>query len=197
MTTPTDFRPLSAIDLEALTAFHLAHLGGHLTTLGRPWVRLFYAVHRVHAKAVGYAALREGKLVGIVSGALPGFSPVLAVVSAKPFHSALEGLRIAFRQPRIFLNVLRSLVGSSSSQHRAELHFLAVDGAWRGKGIGKALVRQFAEAMVSRGVSAFELAVARDNRHAIDVYLALGGTEVAEFDAGGLVFKRILFERLV
>lgn len=91
-----------------------------------------------------------------------------------------------------------ALVLMRRDSRRARLYSIAVAAAWRGRGVGRALVAAAERAAARRGATALRLEVRADNAPAIALYAARGYAQFGRIPAyyhdgaGALRFERVL-----
>ncbi|HHB91040.1 MAG TPA: GNAT family N-acetyltransferase [Anaerolineae bacterium] len=100
-------------------------------------------------------------------------------IGLRPADAAEHLARFLDRNPGLSF-VARSetgLVGTALCGHdgrRGYLHHLAVDRAWRGQGIGRALVEEILAALKAIGINKCHLFVMKENQPAIDFWQHIG-----------------------
>lgn len=167
-------RPGTRADAPAAARLHAAQIGeGFLSTLGPrfltllykrivAWPRSFLVVAEEDGEVVGQAAATED--VGALYRQFLVRDGLVAGVVAAPrllrrWRSTVETLRYG---------------SAEGDLPAAELLAVAVDSAWQGRGIGKALVLAANEELARRGVANARVVCAASNAAALGLYRSSG-----------------------
>jgi ribosomal protein S18 acetylase RimI-like enzyme len=189
--------PLDRASVEAVARLHCASLTGLLTRLGEPAARAFYSGCVGTDLAIGFVAVDQSVVRGLVLGSVHPDRLDREVLRRNPLGTLAGLARGIARHPSLLAWLVGGMRGSDEDTYdrrAAELKYLAVAADQRGGGTGRLLVEAFSKAMREAGVEAYELSVDDDNRAAIDFYEKLGFRRVGSYREFGLVRRRYRIE---
>jgi ribosomal protein S18 acetylase RimI-like enzyme len=179
---------LTLADVDDVAALHGSSLRGLLTRLGPSVTRAYYAAAATSPFATGYVARSDHGLDGFVLGSTSPGQLRRDILGRKPVR-ILAGIATGvIRRPGNLRWLLQSLGSPSSGYYDAtcaELTYLAVSPARRGRGVGRELVGRFSDAMHDAGQTRYELSVDEDNPDATRFYERLGFAKVGEYEEFG------------
>jgi len=181
--------PLTNLHVDAVANLHSKSLTGLLRDLGPGAIRAFYLGAIKSDCAIAFVVLEQGIFQGFVFGST---TPALLKqdILKNSFLAVLVSTCLGcLRRPSTLISLWSSTRGSGErgyTEQIAELTYLAVDGKHRTAGLGQQLVDRFGQALVERGVSAYELSVDADNESAIGFYHRLGFLRVGEYQEFGI-----------
>jgi ribosomal protein S18 acetylase RimI-like enzyme len=179
---------LTSADVDEVAALHAASLRGLLTRLGPAATRAYYLAAAAAPLATGYVARSDHGLEGFVLGSVAPVQLRRDVVGREPVR-IVAGVAVGLlRRPGNLRWLLKSFGSADSGYYdvtAAELTYLAVSPGRRGRGVGRALVEKFGDAMQRAGQTRFELSVDSDNSDAARFYERLGFTMVGEYQEFG------------
>lgn len=147
-------------DAAAIAAFH---------------VRQWRATYRDLAPRAAWDALDEARRLRDWTATLSAPPPAGAFLACD--GEAIAGL-VSFGAP-----------GHPVFGGRGEVKHLYVDAGWRGRGLGRRLLRRARAALAAAGFSGAGLAVVAGNHPARAFYRAAGGVEAAAFTDPGPLWK--------
>lgn len=130
----------------------------------------------------GFVALEKGEVIGFVLGT-EDMDKFLKVGLLSNFIklSLLLFLQI-LKKPTILKNIFETFFYShKESGPKAELVVIALDEAYRGRGLGKTLVVVLEKEMKKRKIKEYKLTVTKRNSKAIAFYNRLGFEKKSEF----------------
>jgi ribosomal protein S18 acetylase RimI-like enzyme len=163
-------------DAPALAELHMHTLPGDVsdfTPLGRSVVRRFYANAIARGAATVCVAEEAGALVGFVM-----ITPDISQLFARALLAGAGDLArfVLTAHPVGLARALFAKLtsGTASVPAVAELVYLGVGSAARGRGVGGALMDAAHAAFASQGIAAYELNVHCDNTAAVKLYLGRG-----------------------
>jgi ribosomal protein S18 acetylase RimI-like enzyme len=175
-------RPGTAADAPAAARLHAGQIGeGFLSSLGPRFLTLLYK--RIVAWPRAFLLLAEDD--GTVVGQAAATEDVGGLYKQFVIRDGLMGGVIAapqlLRRWRSTLETLR--YGSAEGDlPAAELLAVAVDVAWQGRGIGKALVLAANEELARRGVDNARVVCAASNAAALGLYRSSGFRPLATIE---------------
>lgn len=169
-----------------VAALHAANIDqGFLATLGIPFLSLMYQAIDEAPGSVLIVDEREGRVTGFVTGGI-GMRPVYRRMLRQPLRLALSLLPSLIRLRRLkrIVDILRYSGGASqpSALPAAELLSIAVDPAWRGKGIAESLYRRLVAHFDGDGVRAFRIVVGDGLLPAHRFYLRMGAKPAGKIE---------------
>ncbi len=174
-------------DAEALARLHRAHIdSGFLASLGQGFLTALY--RRISAAPGSFALVastEELPVAGFVAGTVDTGALYRSFLLRDGLRAAALALPQLLRRPRRALETLRygtSAPSASEELPRAELLSLAVDPRARGRGVGEALVRAFAEELAVLGAPASRVVVAAGNKEALRLYRRCGYRPAASLE---------------
>jgi ribosomal protein S18 acetylase RimI-like enzyme len=183
--------PISKLDsasLDRLAALHQAVMHTLLSELGFPMVRRYYQACQEDPAVIGLCAVSPGgEMLGWAVGCTsPG---ALNTSLRQPLGwFAAQMLRLVFTRPGVFLQLVTSVLSSSSQmeteQGAVELTYIGVAPSARGQGVGKALLAAFTNAARAAGYRTIVLSVETDNREAVALYTKSGFKITRTFTEG-------------
>jgi ribosomal protein S18 acetylase RimI-like enzyme len=177
---PVRLRSMAEADVPAVVDVHRRSFPDFfLTFLGPRFLRLLYReILREDGRGAFVAEDGAGRVVGFVAGVdrQVGFYRRLARRRWPAFAlaAAAAALRRPSTIPRLFRALGRSKAGREAAA-QALLMSIAVAPEVEGRGVGRALVAEFIEAMKRRGAAAVSLATDREGNDRVNrFYLGLG-----------------------
>jgi ribosomal protein S18 acetylase RimI-like enzyme len=179
---------LTPADVDEVAALHGASLRGLLTRLGPSATRAYYAGAAKSPFALGYVARGNHGLEGFVLGSIEPAELRRDVVGREPVRILAGVAAGLLRRPGNLRWLLKSFGSPDAGYYDAtcaELIYLAVSPARRGRGVGRDLVGKFSDAMHDAGQTRFELSVDADNPDAVRFYERLGFTKVGDYEEFG------------
>jgi N-acetylglutamate synthase len=185
--------PLTLEVIDDVARLHCASLTGLLTRLGVPAARAFYIGCLRTPAAVGFVAVEEGVVRGVVLGSAHPDRLDGEVLRKNPIGTLAALCRGVVRHPSSLGWLLKSRRGQDEGGYDrrvAELKYLAVEAEHRGGGVGRRLVETFAGAMREAGVQVYQLSVDDDNQVAIAFYERLGFRSVGRYREFGAMHRR-------
>jgi ribosomal protein S18 acetylase RimI-like enzyme len=181
--------PLTDSHVDAVSNLHAQSLTGLLRDLGGKALRAFYTGAIKSDYAIAFVIREQDVLQGFVFGSTN--PPLLKQEILKnAFLATFLGVCLGvLRKPSTLISLWKSTRASGESSYDTEvpeLTYLAVDEKCRTGGRGQQLLDRFGQALVERGVFAYELSVDADNEAAIDFYQRQGFMRVGEYEEFGL-----------
>jgi ribosomal protein S18 acetylase RimI-like enzyme len=159
-----------------------------LADLGRPFVKRFYERALVAGDAIALCAVDDNQsVIGWVMGCQdPG---ALHAQLKKPLPwFALRMLEVLLTRPRVFIQLLLSLVTARSVNSGLgggiELTYIGVSPSAQGKGVGKALLGSFLETVRQKNIPKVLLTVETDNDSALRLYHQAGFVVINSYQEG-------------
>lgn len=178
-------RPATVADSGDAAKLHAEQISeGFLPSLGTSFMtRLYRRIVLFHGSFLLMAETRTSRqTVGFIAGATDVGALYKKFLVRDGVVASIEAApRLLKAWPRA-LETLRHGTDNSDSQHGAELLAVAVDPAWRGRGIGDDLVDAFVSHARSRGAERSYVVVGADNRTAISLYKRAGFETTDEFE---------------
>ena len=179
--------------VDAVARLHSKSLTGLLRDLGPAAIRAFYLGAIKSDYAIAFVVLEQGILQGFVFGSTTPALLKRDILKNSFFETYLSTRLGVLRSPSTLISLWNRTWGSGERSYNAqaaELTYLAVDEETRTAGLGQRLVDGFGQALVERGVSAYELSVDADNGPAISFYHRLGFLRVGEYQEFGIKHLR-------
>ncbi len=174
MATLDTLRPLAVADAGAAAALHYeGQPGTFLSRLGLPFLRALYWCLAQPKRAFGFAALRQGRVVGVVVGTDDTGALFRDVIGRSWWRLAIPVGWAMVRQPALWVMVWRTLSYPAASRREpqvGELLFIGVERAERRQGIGGRLLEVFVQASRARGLWGLTVAVDAANAGAMRFY---------------------------
>src|SRR5690349_18296979 len=169
--------PLSKLDsagLDHLAALHQSVMHTLLSDLGLPIVQRYYQACQEDPTVIGLCAVsHSAEILGWAVGS-PHPDALNARLRQPPGWFAGQMLRLAFTHPRVFLQLLTSVLSSSTQMETGpgalELTYIGVAPSARGQGLGAALLKAFADVARAAGYRSIVLSVETDNPEAVALY---------------------------
>jgi ribosomal protein S18 acetylase RimI-like enzyme len=180
--------PLTKIHVDAVARLHSSSLTGLLRDLGPRAIRAFYIGAIKSDCAIAFVVFEQEILRGFVFGAT---TPQLLKqdILKNNFVGTIVGTALGvLRRPSALISLWRSTRGTGERGYNdqvAELTYLAVDSKHRTAGLGQQLVNRFGQALVERGIYAYELSVDANNASAIKFYHQMGFFKIGEYQEFG------------
>lgn len=181
---PVALRPAGDGDVAAVAALHARMIAeGFLSSLGERFLRRLY--RRILRS--GGSVLLVADAAGSVTGFVAGSSDVSGLFAEFARRDALAAVASSpWRVLRSWRRVLetRRLGGQSARADSgdAELLAIAVDPAWRGRGVGGLLVSGLLAALGDGGVRSVDVVVGSDNDAALSMYTRAGFAPVRRLE---------------
>ncbi len=191
---PTDVRPAREADLDGIAAVHVAAFTGLLkASLGSSFLRVDYSRLFGVEGAILWVAEQEGRIVGFVAGYINNSPAAYAMARWSwkiRFAIARAILRRPWLIPRFAAAYLRrrrpQATPASPGRGWCMLSPIAVVPECGGRGIGKQLLRAFADQARALGAPGIYLEAARDNNEAVHGFYRRFGFEATHtFERAG------------
>ena len=158
---------------------------GFLATLGVPFLALMYRAIEETPGSVLLVEEQGGRVVGFVSGG-SGMGPIYRRMLRRPVRLGLALLPSMFRLRRLkrIIEIVRYGSGTSwpAGLPDAELLSIAVDPAWRGKGIAESLYSRLVTHFSTNEVPAFRIVVGATLLPAHRFYRRMGACVAGEVE---------------
>lgn len=173
-------RPMSASDVDAVTAVHLAAFPGFfLSFLGGRVLREIYRAMVADEESIAFVATEGERIIGFVAGSMSG-GVYRRAARRRWFRFGLASLGALMRRPWIAPRLLRSFFAPTApAVEGAPLIALAVDPRVQGSGSGKLLTRAFIDEARRRGARAVVLTTDRSGNDAVNAFYRAQGFQVA------------------
>jgi len=170
-----------APDVARLHASAIAE--GFLAALGPPFLTPLYArIARDPKSFLLVVPDGPGQTAGFIAGSSDLRDLYRTFVLRDGVRAALPVARRLIRElPRVF-ETLRHGAGGAGAGRGTELLAVAVDPSWRGRGLGRVLVRAFLDEVVARGGDAAQVVVGAANTSAVALYRQAGFVESRRFE---------------
>jgi ribosomal protein S18 acetylase RimI-like enzyme len=186
--TLTTLSELDSANLDRLADLHQAVMHTLLSDLGLRIVRRYYQACQEDPAVIGLCAVsRGGEMLGWAVGS-PHPDALNARLRRPLGWFAGQMLRLAFTRPRVFLQLVSSVLSSSSQMETEpsaiELTYIGVAPSARGQGVGKALLAAFTNASRISGYRRIVLSVETDNPEAVALYTKTGFKITKTFTEG-------------
>jgi ribosomal protein S18 acetylase RimI-like enzyme len=183
--------PLSKLDsasLDGLANLHQAVMHTLLSDLGFPIVRRYYQACQEDLTVIGLCAVSSGtEILGFAVGS-PHPDALNARLRQPLGWFTGQMLRLALTRPRVFLQLVISVLSSSSQMETGpgaiELTYIGVAPSARGQGLGTAVLKAFAGAARAAGYRTIVLSVETDNPEAVALYTKSGFKITRTFTEG-------------
>ena len=165
---------LNDAQLNRLAVLHSSVMHTLLSDLGLPLVLRYYQVAQKHPDVIALCAIApSGELFGWALGS-PEPDMINASLRTPLFWFAGQMLRLALTRPKVFWQLITSVVSSSSETDlkngAIELTYIGVSSFKRGRGLGKELLDAFIKSSRSKGYHSVVLSVEQENVPAISLY---------------------------
>lgn len=166
-----------------IAVLHASNISkGFLSSLGPHFLALMYLAIDQDGNSVIFTEVVDGEIVGFVSGT-KGMRPIyrrLMRMFPRVIYSLLPSM---FSAKKIF-KILETLKhGKTQASHSeippVELLSIAVDPAYRGKGIAEKLFNKLSQHYTQQGIPAFKIVVGSNLIPARRFYERMGATPVA------------------
>lgn len=169
-----------------VATLHAANIDqGFLATLGVPFLSLMYQAIDEAPGSVLIVDEDAGRIRGFVSGGT-GMGSIYRRMLGAPLRLALALLPSLVQPKRLkrIIEILRYSGGKPSVTNlpNAELLSIAVDSAWRGKGIAETLYKRLTAHFVHLGVPAYRITVGNGLAPAHRFYRRMGAKAVGSIE---------------
>jgi ribosomal protein S18 acetylase RimI-like enzyme len=186
--TLTPLSRLDSVQLDHLAELHRTVMHTLLSELGLPIVQRYYQACQEDPAVIGLCAVSPGgEMLGWAVGS-PHPDALNARLRRPLGWFAGQMLRLAFTRPRVFLQLVSSVLSSSSQMETEpsaiELTYIGVAPSARGQGVGKALLAAFTNASRISGYRRIVLSVETDNPEAVALYTKTGFKITKTFTEG-------------
>lgn len=161
-------------DIEAIVDIHVSSFPSFfLTFLGRAFLQLLYESILSDAEGILLVAETNGAVSGFVAGVTQQRGFYRRLLEARKWMFARAALSAAMRRPAIVPRLIRALrrphdTGDSAAD--ACLMSIATRPEYQGRGVGRALVEAFCDALADRGVQSLCLTTDRDHNEATNQF---------------------------
>lgn len=195
---PYSIRALSVADAMDVARLHVAgQPNTFLTNLGEDALELVYKALVNGSSGFGVVAEapleagRIGRVVGFAAATSSTLALYADVARMSGLTMAREVLKSTVRRPALLLQAVESALyplrqaGNASDHADAELLAIMVDAAWRGSGVGGALLDALLRQSLARGVTSLEVTVDAANEGARRFYASQGFTHHSDFRLNG------------
>jgi colanic acid biosynthesis glycosyl transferase WcaI len=180
--------PFSKEHIEGAVEMHiLAFRDFFLTSLGRGFLREFYAAMTGQSNTVGYVALNShNRVIGACIGLVSAKNFYRNLVKKKWFTFAFQALKATIINPKIIPRLLRALKHESSPppcsiENLGALQTTSVEPCAQGLGVVIALMRSVCDEYVRRGVDAVYLNTDADNNDRVRGFYSAMGWEFLNY----------------
>ena len=178
--------PMQREHAARVAELHCAALAGDfLPSLGRGFLTVFYEGVLDLGVGFGFVAVEDGQPVGFVLASTDTSSLFKRVVLSRAIQLALRAIPSVIRSPALISNVLETFLypgKEGAVQEKAELVVIGFEEAYRGRGLGRRLVKALDEAFRAQSVQAYKVTVLQSNQGANSFYRALGFQLALEFE---------------
>lgn len=182
--------PAAPPDASRAASLHAQGIGeGFLSALGPAFLsRLYLRIAREPGCFLLVARSRPDGAGGPeVAGFVAGAAEVRRLYRSFLVHDGVRAAlpvagRLLRSLPRVAETLRHGTSADAGSGRGTELLAIAVDPAWRGAGVGGALVAAFLDEVRARGGDAAHVVVAADNEAAVRLYRRAGFTEAGRFE---------------
>lgn len=168
-----------------VAALHAANIDqGFLATLGQPFLSLMYRAIDEAPDSVLIFDDAGGKVRGFVSGSA-GMGSIYRRMMCRPVLLALALLPSLVQPSRLMriIEILRYGGGEGPAElPPAELLSIAVDPAWRGRGVAESLYNRLSAHWATQGVQSFRITVGERLAPAHRFYERMGATPVGHVE---------------
>ena len=165
---------------------HCAALAGDfLPSLGKSFLTVFYQGVFDLGVGFGFVVIEEGQPVGFVLGSADTGLLFKRVMMSRAVSLGLRAIPALLRKPMLIANVLETFLYPSKEDAvpvKAELVVIGFESAFRGKGLGKQLVKALNDAFRTQGIQSYKVTVLQSNQGANKFYRTLGFQPVLEFE---------------
>ena len=176
---------LQRAHVPAVAQLHAEALAGDfLPTLGPAFLRTMYDGMLALGLVFGFVAMDGSEVFGVIVGTTDGRALFRRLAGRRFVPLAWRVTRALLGQPSLIRQTLETFLYPSkegANTPPAELLFIAVNHAHRGRGIGEALVARLEEAMRARGVLRYKVTVLQQNERANRFYRRLGFERRSQF----------------
>jgi ribosomal protein S18 acetylase RimI-like enzyme len=167
-------RPMQPQDARDVVNIHLDSFENFfLSSLGSEFLRLFYTAILEDESGISIVCEMEGKVAGFVVGTDRPSGFYKRLISKNIFSFGLAALPTAIKNPGQFPRLVRSLQVPQQYQKpdkQANLMSLAVSPAAQKKGIGRALIEEFANQCSRRRVDIINLTTDAQNNDQVNSF---------------------------
>lgn len=212
-----ELRDAAAADVERMATLHADRLPqGFFVRLGPRYLRAYHRTFIGNDLAVALVAEEDRSLVGFVVGPVDAAAHRQFVIRRHGWRLALAGAGALLFRPALALEFGRTRLGryarglvralrrtpslgptspgGLAPERTAVLSHVAVDASSASRGVGRALVGGYVEAVRRRGARRVELVTLAGDEGAGGFYRRLGWQESGGRAAGGAAFERFVLE---
>ena len=194
---PVVVRPAAASEIGAVARIHFNALpDDFMPSLGLDYLeRVHYPAAFASAHGATLVAASGSQPVGFVTIAHDAARFSSDVIRPAVFQIAWYALRAAARDPRhlrLSAEVMWSVVTGKPDPVRGEIFLIAVDRAWRGRGVGPALVRASLDYLAGHQVDRCRTKTLAGNDGVIAMYQRLGWSVRDRFSLIGRQYVTIV-----
>lgn len=212
---PVEVRPARPVEADAIADLHVRLLPhGFFAELGRGFLRSYHRTFMASPHAVSLVAYRDGRVVGVIAGALDaglhqrfvirrhGLRLLVSGLAALVRRPKLAAKFVTTRLPRYARGLLRAArpAGAASAgpavdpTRVAVLTHVAVDPQTQGSGAGAALVHSFTDAVRAAGTAQRIELVTLAETGASAFYEHLGWQADGEHRRDGVRYRRFALD---
>jgi ribosomal protein S18 acetylase RimI-like enzyme len=174
--------------------------GGFLPTLGRRFLTVVYRCIDEHPDCVLLTESIDGRVIGFIAGTT-GKSSLRQVLRLHPFQAcaAIAPSLLSVKRLKGMTRIARfagQREGADPNWPAAELLSIAVDPAYRGKGVAERLFRRLEHAFGGLGVDSFRIIVGANLAPALRFYEKMGCIESGRLTIHGSALSIVLTRRI-
>ncbi|MBN1690972.1 MAG: GNAT family N-acetyltransferase [Dehalococcoidia bacterium] len=187
--SPKEFplRDMLISDIDRVTDIHLRSFPGFfLSFLGPSFLKQFYSNMVESQHGIALVVCDQGEAVGFACGSndISGFYRDL--IRTKWLQLSLAALPSVLRRPSTAIRLLRAAFtrpGQASGQKSSgELSSIAIHPDWEARGLGRALLAAYMQAMKARGATELALSTDRDDNERVNAFYLHSGFSLAGAD---------------
>lgn len=165
--------------IDAVVEVHMqAFSDFFLTFLGPGFLKEFYKSFLYDEQGIGFVAIENGRIFGVIVGPFKPAGYFKRLLLRKWYAFCFASIGAVLRKPKVIKRLLRAVFyrgQAPQGKDRALLSSIAVSPDAQGKGVGKALVMKWLDAVSARGgKGAFITTDAENNNSVNSFYHSLG-----------------------
>ena len=174
-----EIKPINGHHIREVVAVHLqAFPDFFLTFLGTGFLEEFYKSFLYDEQGIGFVAIENGKILGAIVGPFKPAGYFKRLLLKKWYAFCFASIGAVLRKPKVIKRLFRAVFyrgQAPQDKDRALLSSIAVSPDAQGKGVGKALVMKWLDAVSARGgKGAFITTDAKNNNSVNSFYHSLG-----------------------
>ncbi len=171
--------PLASQDMKKVVDIHIrAFPDFFLTFLGSRFLREFYKSFLYDDQGIGFVAVENGRTLGAIVGPFKPAGYFKRLLLRKWYAFCFASIGAVLRKPAVIKRLFRAVFyrgQAPQGQDRALLSSIAVSPDTQGKGVGKALVMKWLDAVSARGGKGAFLTTDVENNNVVNsFYHSLG-----------------------